>query len=85
VFGQTINLKMPIFDWENEVYVVKQSASAFVGGIVPFLVMIPVTVGMMMVPAQYTGIAMFILCLSLGLAAVILYRKNSKVDLLRIG
>lgn len=84
VFGQTVNLKMAVFDWENEVTVVKQSGSAFLGGIVPFFVMIMVTFGVMIIPAQYSNVTMFALCMFFGIAAFILYRKNSKVDLLGI-
>ena len=84
VFGQTVNLKMAVFDWENEVSIVKQSASAFVGGIVPFLVMIPITFGVMLVPIQYKNLSMLLFCLLVGMVTVILYRKNSKVDLLNI-
>ncbi len=84
VFGQTVNLKLPVFDWENEVSVVKQSASMFVGGLVPFLVMLILTFGVMLIPAQYTNLAMILLCMVLGIATFVLYRKNSKVDLLSI-
>ncbi|MBQ6811647.1 MAG: hypothetical protein IJP06_00900 [Agathobacter sp.] len=84
VFGQTINLKMPVFDWENEVSIVKQSASAFVGGIVPFFIMIPVTYGAMLIPAQYVNVCMLLFCLVIVAVTVVLYRKNSKVDFLHI-
>jgi len=84
VFGQTVNLKLPVFDWENEVSVVKQSASMLVGGLVPFLVMLILTFGVMLIPAQYTNLAMILLCLGLGIATFILYRKNSRVDLISI-
>ena len=84
VFGQAVNLKMAVFDWENEVTIVKQSASTFVGGCVPFFVMMAATFGVMVLPNQYANVAMFGLCLVLGVATVILYRENSKVDLLHI-
>ena len=84
VFGQTVNLKMAVFDWENEVSIVKQSASAFVGGIVPFFVMIPITFGAMLIPIQYKNLCMLMFCLVVGVVTVVLYRKNSKVDLLNI-
>ena len=84
VFGQTVNLKLPVFDWENEVSVVKQSASMLVGGLVPFLVMLILTFGVMLIPAQYTNLTMILLCLGLGIATFILYRKNSRVDLISI-
>ncbi len=84
VFGQTINLKMAVFDWENEVSIVKQSASSFVGGIVPFFIMMPLTMGAMMIPAQYINLCMLAFCLILGTVTIVLYRMNSKVDLLDI-
>lgn len=84
VFGQTVNLKLAVFDWENEVSIVKQSASAFVGGIVPFFVMIPITMGSMLIPEQYTNLCMLLFCLLVGAATLVLYRRNSKVDLLNI-
>jgi ABC-2 type transport system permease protein len=84
VFGQTVNLKLAVFDWENEVSIVKQSASAFVGGIVPFFVMMPLTMGTMMIPAKYLNVCMFAFCVVIGIITVLLYRKNSKVNLLDI-
>ncbi len=84
VFGQTVNLRLAVFDWENEVSVVKQSASSFVGGIVPFFVMLVLTFGVMFVPAGYTNMVMLVLCLVLGVVTFVLYRKNSKVDLIGI-
>lgn len=84
VYGQTVNLKLPVFDWENEVSVVKQSASGVVGGLVPFLVMLVMTFGVMLIPAQYVNLTMFLLCLILGIVALLLYRKNNKADLLSI-
>lgn len=85
VFGQTVNLKLAVFDWENEAAIVKQSASSFVGGMVPFFVMIAATFGVMMIPAQAANIAMLTLCLAFGIAAFLLHRRNCKVNLLDIG
>lgn len=84
VFGQTVNLKMPVFDWENEVSIVKQSASMLVGGVVPFFILIPITLGAMIVPAQYINVCMLLFCLIMGAVTIALYRKNSKVNLLSI-
>ncbi len=84
VLGQTVNLKLPVFDWENEVSVVKQSASMLVGGLVPSLVMFVLTFGVMLIPAQFTNLTMALLCLFLGIVTFMLYQKNSKVDLLSI-
>lgn len=84
VFGQTVNLKLAVFDWENEVSVVKQSASMLVGGVVPFFVMMVPTFGMMLIPGQYINLCMLAFCLVFGAVTIILYGKNSKVDLRNI-
>lgn len=84
VFGQFVNLKLAVFDWENEVTIVKQSASAFVGGIVPFFVLMPATMGVMALPTQYMNICMFVYCLVITVVTLVLYRKNTKVDLLNL-
>ena len=81
VFAQTANLKLAVFDWENEVSIVKQSSSAFVGGIIPFFVLMAATFGVMVIPGQYINLCMLVLCVVLGLATVLLYRKNCKVNL----
>ena len=84
VFGQFVNLKLPVFEWENEVSIVKQSASAFVGGIVPFFILMPATMGSMALPVQRMNVCMLVYCLVLSVVTVVLYRKNSKVNLLNI-
>ena len=84
VFGQSMNLKFPVFDWENEVSVVKQSTSCFVGGVVPFFIMMPATFGALAVPPEYFNLCMLAFCVVLGTATWLLYRKNSKVNLLDI-
>ena len=56
-------------DWENEVSIVKQSASATIGGIVAFFVMMFATFGSVMIPKQYINICMLVLCMALGMAA----------------
>ena len=84
VFGQFVNLKLAVFDWENEVSIVKQSASAFVGGIVPFFVLMPATMGVMALPVQYMNGCMLAYCVVLGVVTILLYRKNSRVNLLNL-
>lgn len=84
VLGQTINLKFPVFDWENEVAVVKQSVSMLVGGVVPFFVMLLISFGVMMVPMRYINVTMLLVCIVMGAVTVVLYKKNCKVDLVGI-
>lgn len=85
VFGITINLLFPVFQWENEVTIVKQSASAMIGGLGGCLFIIlcalPVLLVEQISPNLMKGI---IAVLVLGITFV-LYKKNGKVRLQEIG
>ena len=76
-----MNIKLPLFQWENEAAVVKQSASAFIGGIVGFLLVLLCMVPVLVVPAVYTMWVKLGVCGITVLLTVILYRKNNKVNL----
>lgn len=52
VVGITVNLAMPIFDWENETRVVKQSASTLVIMLVGFVSVLPFFVAVMVLPGD---------------------------------
>lgn len=85
VLGITINLKMPVFNWDNETTVVKQSASTFVsvlGGMLLALVPIGLRFALAGVPADLFlgGVTVLVL-----LITVILYGKNRRCDLRKIG
>lgn len=85
VFGITINLLFPVFQWENEVTIVKQSASSMIGGLGGCLFIIlcalPVLLVEQISPNLMKGI---IAVLVLGITFV-LYKKNGKVRLQEIG
>ena len=81
VFGLAANLKMPVFDWENEVTIVKQSASAFVGGIVGFLFVLICAVPVLLVPAAYAEWVKLAVCVLMVLVTGLLYQKNIRTDL----
>ena len=85
VFGITINLKMPVFDWENEVVIVKQSASAMIGGIGGFVIVLLCMVTVLLVPAQYAGLLKGIICVVVAGLTVFLYKKNNAVNLQELG
>lgn len=81
VFGITVNLLFPVMNWESEVSVVKQSASALLGGMGGFLVAIICAVVAAVTPVSYSDLVKLIICsVLLGLTAV-LYRKNNRVRL----
>lgn len=85
VFGIFVNLLLPNFDWENEVTVVKQSASALVGGLGGDLVIIlcalPV-IFLKQVPGDLikAGIAAAVIAVT-----ALLYWKMIRTDLREIG
>lgn len=84
VFGLFINLKMPVFNWENEVYVVKQSAAAFVGGIGGFVAVLIAMVPALVVPAEFASVTKFVICVFIMLLTGVVYHKNNKINLTEI-
>lgn len=83
IFSLTMNLKVPKMEWDNEVIVIKQSASAGLSmlGMLPciFLGMIAmVTPSLWLVPVR------IITCVVLGGTAALLYRYNVRQDLRKI-
>lgn len=81
VFGLTINLKMPVFDWENEVSIVKQSASAAIGGLGGFVVILVCMVPILFIPKEYSNFVKCVLCIVFAVVTRVLYQKNNKVNL----
>lgn len=81
VFGLTINLKMPVFDWESEVTIVKQSASAAIGGLGGFVIILICVVPVLFVPAEYSNWLKGMLCILFAGVTWVLYKKNNKVNL----
>ncbi len=84
VSGITINLAFPVLNWENEVRVVKQSAST--------LVTMLIGIGSSILPAVAVGFSdgaltnilnMVIVLVLLGMTAI-LYQKNNKKELIDI-
>lgn len=81
VFGITVNLKMPVFDWENEVTIVKQSASSMIGSLAGFVMSLLCMVPVLFIPAAYGNLVKLAICiLMLGLTGL-LYKKNNAVNL----
>ncbi len=78
VFGITVNLKLHSFDWEKEEQIVKQSASAALGGFAGFLLSAALGVAVFAIPFEYTEIA---ICALLAVGTWILYERNNKVKL----
>ena len=84
VFGITVNLKMPVFNWDNETTVVKQSGAtmtAVLGGMLFALV----PVGLRVLLAGISDdLFMGMMVMVLLAVSFLLYQKNSRCDLRKI-
>ena len=84
VGGLTANLKFPKMEWDSEVVVVKQSASAAVGGLSGMLGAILCGVIVMVIPAAFIHVFRAVIVLILISLTTFLYRKNIRTDLRQI-
>ena len=84
VFGITANMLLPKFEWDSEVYVVKQSAAAGLGGFGGVLATVAFAVVIILMPEAYADIAKLIGTLAILTATALLYRKNSTEDLRKL-
>ncbi len=81
VFGITVNLKFCRLDWEKEETIVKQSASAGLGGFSGFLAAIVGLLAVLLIPAPYAAFIRLAICLVLAGGTVVLYRWNNRIRL----
>ncbi len=81
VYGITVNLHFPVLEWESEVRVVKQSASAMIGGMGGFILALLCAVIVGIVPKEYTDYLKTGICVVVLAATAVLYRINSRFDL----
>lgn len=84
VIGLAVNLKFPKLKWDNEVEVVKQSASSGIGLLVTFFVAIIVSVPFVIIPVKYYNLAAGGVCvIVMGMIAFV-NEKNKKYDLKKL-
>ena len=85
VVGITVNLKMPVFNWENEMRAVKQSASVMVAMLVGFVsYLLPIASMLAIRNVSADLILLVTLLIIAGVTAVLYYRKDKK-ELLFVG
>ena len=84
VFGVTVNLRFPVFDWDQEVTIVKQSASAFLGGIGGCLLILACAVPVFLAPPGLVFAVRFIVVLAALTATLLLYQRNARVRLTEV-
>ena len=85
VYGITINLMFPVFNWENEVTVVKQSAAAMIGGLGSVLVIIICALPVIFMTHISSNWIKLFITIAIALVTVLLYRKNAQANLKEIG
>ena len=81
VAGITANLAFPVFDWENEVRVVKQSASMLVTMLTGMVSSILPFAGMVFIEERFSNIINIVVLLVLATITSVLYIRNNKKEL----
>ena len=81
VFGLAVNLRLPLLQWDSEAAVVKQSASALLGGLGGLVVAVLGAVLVLVVPQSCANTAKGLYTAALVLLTAALYRHNNRVDL----
>lgn len=85
IYGITINLIFPVFNWENEVTVVKQSAASMIGGLGGFLIIIICSLPMIFITQISSNWIKLIIALAITGVTVWLYQKNAQANLQEMG
>lgn len=83
VYGITINLHLPLLEWESEVRVVKQSASSMLGSMGGLILAILCAVAVGIVPEGYAAYLKAGICVVILTATAVLYHKNNHFFYLR--
>lgn len=81
VYGIFINLHFPVLHWENETSVVKQSASAFLGGMGGFLTAILCAVLVVLTPNGLENLRNGMICILILCLTAFLYQRSIRRDL----
>ena len=85
VFGITVNLRLAVFDWENEVTIVKQSASGAVGGFGGCLLILLGAFPVVFVTQVSAHLMRFAVLAAVLAATAFLYRRNARTNLGTVG
>lgn len=84
VFGITINLLFPNFEWKNETEVVKQGVSVLLGGLGGSLVVVICALPLVFLKQIPADVTKLVVTVVMAVATGVLYWKNAKVDLRKI-
>lgn len=81
VYGIAVNLRFPVLEWESEVRIVKQSASAVLGGMGGLILSILCAVAVGAVPGEYAAYLKAGICAVILAATAAIYRSNNHYDI----
>lgn len=81
VYGIAVNLRFPVLEWESEVRIVKQSASAVLGGMGGLILSILCAVIVGAVPGEYAAYLKIGICAVILAATAVIYRSNNHYDI----
>jgi ABC-2 type transport system permease protein len=84
VAGITVNLKMPVFNWDSEIKAVKQSASVMVTLLVSFFSFLPPIIILLTSTKISADLVMLLTLLVILVAAIILYSYNCRKKVLYV-
>lgn len=84
VMGITLNAKMPVFNWDNEAVVVKQSAAVFVGMLIGMASVIVPLILVFVLGNVSTNLITGVVTVVLAVITFLLYQMNNKMDLRHI-
>lgn len=84
VYGITVNLHLPVLNWESEVTVVKQSASSMLGGMGGFVVALLCAIPAALLPVHYSNWGNLMVCVLLLALTALMYQKNNRTNLQEI-
>ena len=84
VLGITINLKMPLFDWETEAAAVKQSGAMLVSMLISMASGIVPMILIFILPESLTNLCLGAVTVLVLAVTAALYRRNRRVDLRKI-
>lgn len=82
--GLAVNMKFPVMTWENEVRVVKQSASVMITMLVSFLVSLPPIILLLAVKSISKNVIMGVTAVILMVLTAVIYCSNNKKAILQI-
>ncbi len=81
VIGLAVNLKFPKLKWDSDVEVVKQSASALIGGLGGMLVVLVCAVPVILAPVKYYNLVACGICIIVTLVTLWVNDKNNRFDM----